>query len=254
MIYNLFFWFAAVVVVIALCFLLRGLRVIQSRLFVRGFVPVAILSALLMLVPASRVMDFTQYVALTVVIIAGVILLYDLALEFGIGAKRVISLRNPFSRSLPEYIKEICRSMQVLTSGKVGALVIVENRDNVDGYINSGVSFDATIRAEILTALFMPDSPVHDGAVIVKAGRIVKAGAILPLSSNEDIDISMGTRHRSAIGITEETDAIAFVASEQRGEFSIGYRGSLSKVGSPKEMVKLIRAALLGKKARKEVL
>jgi diadenylate cyclase len=247
MLNDLFFWYTVAAVVVALCFLLRGLKIVRSVLFVRGFIAIATLCAALIVAPGISSLNVRRYAALVIVLVAGLVFLCDLLLGFGQGMKRAISRNNPFTRSLPEYLTEICQAMQELTNHNIGALVVVEGKENLENYIDAGIPLDSTIKAEALGALFLPESPVHDGAVVVRNGRIAKIKAILPLSTNENISLSRGTRHRSAIGITEKSDAIVFVVSEERGEFSIGYRGALVKVESDQQMIKLVRMALQGR-------
>jgi DNA integrity scanning protein DisA with diadenylate cyclase activity len=151
-------------------------------------------------------------------------------------------------RILPEYAVEICRAMDILSARRLGGLIIIERKDRLDSLVGGGFAFDSEIKAEVVAALFEKTSSVHDGAIIVRYGRIARVKAVLPVSSNRGIPSHMGTRHRSAIGITENSDAIALVVSEERQEQSIAFRGCLLKAGSSKDLMKLLFKALKGRK------
>ncbi|MBU2541683.1 MAG: DNA integrity scanning protein DisA nucleotide-binding domain protein [Candidatus Omnitrophica bacterium] len=168
-------------------------------------------------------------------------------LEIFLRIKRSILTGKDFSMQLPDYLLEICKAMEFLASRKVGVLIILRRKDKLDEYMDSGILFDAQIKSEIVIALFSSASPVHDGAVVIFNGRIRRVKAILSIRTDTEVPMGIGTRHRSAIGITEKTDAIALVVSEERGEISIVSQGCLIKVDSLKELYRLIKKALKGK-------
>jgi diadenylate cyclase len=109
----------------------------------------------------------------------------------------------------------------------VGALIVIERRDGLKTYIENGVRLDSAVSYDLLVTLFAPGTPLHDGAVIVSGERIAAASCFLPLSLRESLSKRFGTRHRAAIGITEETDALAIVVSEERGTISMARDGEL---------------------------
>ncbi|HNX68942.1 MAG TPA: DNA integrity scanning protein DisA nucleotide-binding domain protein [Candidatus Omnitrophota bacterium] len=148
---------------------------------------------------------------------------------------------------VPPYVMEIWTAMERMASRKVGALIILQRKQFLRPHMKGGMPFDAEIKSEILVPLFLTSSPVHDGALVVHKGRIQTVKGILPLASLSDIAPSFGTRHRAAIGITERTDAIALVVSEERGEISVAYRGCLVKISDQAEFVRMTGAALKGK-------
>src|SRR5262249_41863932 len=110
-----------------------------------------------------------------------------------------------------------------------GALVVVERNVGLRNFVETGTRLDAKVTAELLVTLFSPDSPLHDGAVILREESMVAAGCILPLSTNPRTPGSLGTRHRAALGLTEETDAAVIVVSEQTGSISVAYRGQMKQ-------------------------
>lgn len=151
-----------------------------------------------------------------------------------------------YEKKTPPYVKELCRALGVLSRAKTGALIVIEAKDEIARCISGGLSWDADLRSEILIALFQKDSPVHDGACIVRDGRITKVKAILPLA-DDNIALTFGTRHRSAIGISRACDAIALVVSEERGAVSIAYRARHLNVRSSTELYRYLYHALRGK-------
>jgi uncharacterized protein (TIGR00159 family) len=129
---------------------------------------------------------------------------------------------------LEAYLDEIIRAVIVLANRQIGALIVIERNTDLTEFIQAGTKLDSLISRDILISLFIPYSPLHDGAVIISNNKITYAGTILPLTKKENLDKRFGTRHRAAIGITEETDAICIVVSEERGSISIAYSGRIT--------------------------
>jgi diadenylate cyclase len=123
-------------------------------------------------------------------------------------------------------VDEIARACRRLSERRQGALIVLERETGLQEYAETGVIIDGAVSTEFLLQVFFPNSPLHDGAVIVHGDRLVAAGCVLPLSSNT-LDASLGTRHRAAVGITERSDAIAVVVSEETGTISIANNGRL---------------------------
>lgn len=126
-------------------------------------------------------------------------------------------------------IDAICTAVSDLSREKVGALIVWERTTKLGEYIKSGVYVDAAISPHILRNIFFNKAPLHDGAVILRDGRICAAGCFLPLSTQEDINKDLGTRHRAAIGMSEISDAIVIVVSEETGNVSVALNGSLER-------------------------
>lgn len=126
-------------------------------------------------------------------------------------------------------IDELARSAISLASKRTGAIIVLERETKLDSYIEPGVNLDAFISRRLLESLFFPYSPLHDGAVIISNGRIVAASCFLPLSLSPEVSRDLGTRHRAAIGITEETDAVAIVTSEETGTISLAHGGKIER-------------------------
>jgi len=133
----------------------------------------------------------------------------------------------------------------VLSRSAIGAIIVIERNAGLDDYIESGTRIDATVTPEVLLSLFAPRAPLHDGAVIIKAGRIAAASCFLPLSERVLFDRRTGTRHRAALGITEQTDALAVIVSEESGAIAIASDGRLSEqAANPQAIAAALKSAL----------
>ncbi|MBR1967018.1 MAG: diadenylate cyclase CdaA [Lentisphaeria bacterium] len=134
-----------------------------------------------------------------------------------------------FKGQQQETIHELVQACCEMAEEKCGALIVIEGKIQMQSIIEDAIPLDNPVQAIILESIFFPKAPLHDGAVIIRDGRIIAARAILPLGQNENISKRWGTRHRAAIGITEESDAIALVVSEETGAISIATRGFMWK-------------------------
>lgn len=159
--------------------------------------------------------------------------------------------RAPFLRyfsrvsGAEEAIEELVVAVDNLSSHKIGALVVIERQIGLRNYIEGGIPLDATITYDLLASIFQIASPLHDGAVIVQGNRIAAAACFLPLSVNPKVSRTLGTRHRAALGLTEENDAVAVVVSEETGVISLAINGRLERDFTP-DTLRLRLGALLG--------
>jgi uncharacterized protein (TIGR00159 family) len=140
--------------------------------------------------------------------------------------------KNPFLASAEsadqmEMVDEIARAAIQLARDKIGALLVIERETGLKNFMDTGSKVDARVRAELLYSIFLVESPLHDGAVIINGERLAAAGCFLPLSKNPDIDRGLGTRHRAALGLTEETDAIVILVSEEAGQAHLVQSGQI---------------------------
>lgn len=136
--------------------------------------------------------------------------------------------------------KEITEACRVLARRKIGALIVLERDVNLKNYIETGTRLDAELTAELLVTLFVPKTPLHDGAVLIRESRLVAAGCILPLSQESDISKRYGTRHRAALGITEESDAVAIVVSEENRSISLAVGGKMTPAIEPMTLEEML--------------
>ncbi len=126
-------------------------------------------------------------------------------------------------------IKQIGNAAESLSRDKIGALIAIERHDPLSSFTQSGITVDAKVSSEIIQAIFTPNNPLHDGGMIIQNGRVSSAGCFFPLAQNQDLNRIFGTRHRAAIGLSEETDALIVIVSEERRDISLVYRGKLYK-------------------------
>src|SRR5829696_2647937 len=143
-----------------------------------------------------------------------------------------------------ETIEEIAVAATMLSQQKIGAIVAVERDIGLRNYIESGIPLDATLTYDLLVTIFRPGSPLHDGAVILQEGRIAAAACFLPLTVNPRLSRELGTRHRAAIGLTEESDAAAVVVSEETGKISIALDGQVERGLSPDDLRARLRSLI----------
>ena len=140
------------------------------------------------------------------------------------------SLLRAFSRYQEAHmIDEVVRAVTSLAAKKIGAIIVVERGSRLTDSVDSGTTLDALVSRQMLESIFYPYSPLHDGAVILSRDRIVAAACILPLSINPELPRDLGTRHRAAVGITEESDAVAIVVSEETGMISLVTVGEITQ-------------------------
>ncbi len=129
----------------------------------------------------------------------------------------------------PVVTEEICEAAETLANHRIGGLIVLERQVGLSDYLEGSVRLDSLVTWELLVSLFWPHNPTHDGAVIIQGDRIIAAGCLLPLTKNPDLDPTLGTRHRAAVGITENSDALALVVSETNGQISLARSGVLKK-------------------------
>ncbi len=126
-------------------------------------------------------------------------------------------------------IHEVTQAVEALARERTGALLILEGDTGLEEHIESGERINADVSARLLTTLFFPGTPLHDGAVIIRGDRVIAAGCVLPLTQRDLADSSLGTRHRAAVGITEQNDAMAIVVSEETGIVSVARAGRIAR-------------------------
>ena len=126
-------------------------------------------------------------------------------------------------------VNELDKAVMVLAQNKIGALIVLERENILSDYIATGIQIDGLVSSEFLINVFIPNTPLHDGAAIIRGNRMISAGCLLPLTDDRTLSKELGTRHRAAIGITEQSDAIVLVVSEETGTISIARGGRLTR-------------------------
>ncbi len=230
--------------------LLRGSRTFQ---LIKG---IAFLAVIYLLVKVCQ-MEASEYL-LSVLFENGLIILVVLfspelrkILErFGKQSLKGISLFNlknnvDYEKTINNTVNDFCKASADMSESKTGALVVFERADSLQEIAETGTIVDAQSSSELFNGLFFKNSALHDGAVIVREGRIYAAGCILPLTQNNSLDSDLGTRHRAAIGMSEHGDAIVVVVSEETGKISVAKNGSLSRDVAHGELREILLGELL---------
>jgi len=172
---------------------------------------------------------------LLVYIVLAVIILFQADIRRGLARAGGIL---PSFRSATEVsmLEELTKASFTLASRRMGALIAIERAANLDEFIDPATQLDAQVSHELLQAVFHPTSPLHDGAVVIRDGRLAAAQVFLPLSLSKEVSRFYGTRHRAALGLTEETDAIVLIVSEERGSVSVVQDGQITPASDANEL------------------
>lgn len=157
--------------------------------------------------------------------------------------------RSPFFKKITYveetlFFDELSNACMVMSKKKTGALIVIEREVGLEEFMEIGVRLDAEVNTELIVSIFQFASPLHDGAMIIREGKIRAASCILPLTMRDTIDKELGTRHRAAIGITEMTDAVALVVSEEKGHISYAFKGELHRQVEGEDLKKVLRELL----------
>jgi diadenylate cyclase len=184
---------------------------------------------------------------LTYIVIA-IIVLYQSEIRRGLaGIGKNPLLGRHRRREGKEGFEEIILAATTLASKKIGALIVVERDIGLRNYTESGIALDAVLTYDLLVTIFSPNTPLHDGAVIVQQNRIIAAGCFLPLTLDPHLSKELGTRHRAAIGITEETDAVTVIVSEETGIISAAMGGKITRNLDGTGLRAILHAAMEGR-------
>lgn len=160
-----------------------------------------------------------------------------------LGRGRLFRKRSDLTeRDLDEMLDAIVSSVKVMAANKVGALIVFEGYTGLEERIDTGVAMDSLVSDPLMQQIFIKDTPLHDGAVIIRGNRIVAASCVLILTDNRNLSQELGTRHRAAIGVSEQSDCAALVVSEETGTISIAKNGKLMRYLTPKDMRRVLEA------------
>ena len=159
--------------------------------------------------------------------------------------------KGDFDAAALHTFRVIARGAQAMANSRTGALIVIENEDNIEPLISSGIRVHAETTSELIENIFVPNTPLHDGAVVIRDNKVEMAACVLPLSQNPNISQELGTRHRAGLGISEESDAVVVIVSEETGNISVAYRGSLNtgfgEESLRERIVQLLNTAVLTK-------
>jgi diadenylate cyclase len=220
------------VIVYSLLRLIRGTRAVQMVLGILTVFLVYETAVFLKLVAVRTVLQ-----ALLFYLPLAIIVLFAQELRRALAAFGHTPFLAWFSGYRAEQtISDIVLAVASLSAQRTGALIVLERREGLKNYIENGIRLDSAVSYDLLVTLFAPGTPLHDGAVILSGERVAAAACLLPLSLKEGLSTRFGTRHRAAIGITEEADALAVVVSEERGTISVAQDGRLIEDLDPKTL------------------
>lgn len=205
-----------------LLILIRGTRAVQILVGLLILISTGLLSERLELRATDWIID--TFLGSAVII---VIILFQQDIRRALARVGRGVFRGVTHSEETQILEEVVRATQILGQKRVGALIVLERETQLSDLIEAGVALDAEVSHELLVSLFLPYSPLHDGAVVLQDGRIAQAGCILPLTLRSDLPDGLGTRHRAAVGITEETDAVVIVVSEETATLSVVYSGEM---------------------------
>lgn len=224
--------------------LIQGTKAIQVLKGIATILIIRVISGFIGLNTVSWLMDQV----ITYGMIAGIIIFQPEVRRGLEHLGRGSFIRSPKQRADDKtvMIKHLNHAIQYMSKRKIGALITIERTTGLDDYIETGIPLNANITGELLINIFIPNTPLHDGAVIIKDGKIAAASAYLPLSENESIPKEYGTRHRAAIGVSEVTDAVTIVVSEETGGVSITKSGILYSDLTEEEYINILSEDLSG--------
>jgi diadenylate cyclase len=158
--------------------------------------------------------------------------------------RRHIFHMEPQIEEMEQVLREITSSVGVLSRKKIGGLIAIKREMGLRKYTESGVVLDADITSELIQNLFYPSAPLHDGGVIIEGTRVIAAACLFPLSDNPNIERTLGMRHRAAVGLSEATDSIIIVVSEETGIISLAIEGQLTRRLSPNDLFTILKGQL----------
>jgi diadenylate cyclase len=227
--------------------LMRGTRAVQMALGLTLVIAFLYMSQWSQLATLSWLLEN----ALSYLFIA-VIVIFQSEIRRGLAHFGKTSILSGFSSvNRSEFYEEIVLATTTLAGRRTGALIVIERDIGLKNYIESGIALDALVSYDVMVTVFDPAVPLHDGAVIIRNGRIAAAACFLPLTVNPRLSKGLGTRHRAAIGVTEETDAVAIIVSEETGSISVAMGGHVERFLDGDGLRQRLREAFEKKAARR---
>ena len=236
--------------------LLTAFVIYRVMLLMKGTLSIRFYQALALLLFVSVLTRFAGLKALNLVaeiclcsliIIFVVVFQHDIRRALGTTRKsRFYTDAEPVAGQgeVHEIIQELASAVEAIAQRKIGALIVFEREMSLKNFIVVGTELDAKVTSELITSIFLPYSPIHDGAVIIQRGKLTKAGCFLPLSENTAISKELGTRHRAAIGLSEVVDAVIVVVSEETGAISLVTGGMITTCPDTADLKKLLEKYL----------
>ncbi len=226
-----------------LLLLIRGTRAVQIMVGLTVLFAASLAAEIFQLVTVQLILgNFLGYAVLIMV----VIFQHDIRRALARVGRGFFTAVTAHEES--QIVEEVVRAAQTLAKRRLGALIVLERESSLGDQIEAGMDLDATVNQELLTTIFLPQSPLHDGAVVIQEGRIAKAGCILPLTLRSDLPEGLGTRHRAGLGLSEETDAVVVVVSEETASTSVVMGGDIVSGLDPPRLRVLLREVMSGER------
>lgn len=164
-----------------------------------------------------------------------------------------IRVLRAFFQADRQAVHEVIQAVAFMAEKRIGALIVFERAHSLKPFLGTGTELDSEVSSEMLRAIFFPQSPLHDGATLIRGNRLMAAGVILPLTEDPRLSKDLGTRHRAAIGITEETDALVVVISEETGTISLAKEGKIERFLEPDDLTRMLERELHIQPEREDV-
>lgn len=158
-----------------------------------------------------------------------------------IGRGRLFARIEVLEEEFEKMVDEIIQAVAVLAKKRIGAIIVLEQETGLNEYIHTGTKLDSIISGGLLINIFIPNTPLHDGAVIIRKDKIAAAGCFLPLTENQNLSKELGTRHRAALGITETSDSLCVIVSEETGVISFAYEGKITRYLDTKSLKEILK-------------
>lgn len=210
----------------------------QIMLFFEGTRALQVLRGIIILLFAFFIFQSLHFAVLNWLLkklfgisVIAILIIFHPEIRLGLAqlGKRQIFKNNLKKEEIGLIVRQIAEACENLAKNKLGGLIAIEKNDSLASYAQSGEAIDSRVGADLMQAIFTPNNPLHDGGLIIMHGRIAAAGCIFPLTTNQELSRIFGTRHRAALGLSEETDAILIVVSEERHDVSMIYRKKFYK-------------------------
>lgn len=226
-----------------LLLLMRGTRAVQILVGLIVLIALGAASEVFQLITLRRILEPAQFFIPIIIFI-----LFQQDIRRALARVGRGFFPSVSAQEASQMLEEIVRAVQKLAQKRIGALIVLERETQLDDQIEAGTALDASVTKDLIISLFQPRSPLHDGAVVLQRGRLAYAGCILPLTLREDLPEGVGTRHRAAVGITEETDAAVIVVSEETGAISVVLAGQMVQNVDPPILRVVLRDILSGER------
>jgi len=213
-------------------YLLRGIIILIISLFIFQMLGLPVLTRLL-----------TYFFAFFLIL---VVIIFQPELREGLihlGKRHIFYIESE-REEMEKILREIVSAISTLSRRKQGALVAIQREIGLKRYIESGVVLNADLTSELLQSIFYPSAPLHDGGVIISETKIVAASCLFPLSENADLERTLGMRHRAAVGLSENSDALVIIVSEENGSISLAINGQLTRDLIPNDLLTILKGQL----------